>query len=302
MDFSYQRYMNDDWKAQSFDSKDIISKYYMLDTNYNLKKKNTSDFKVVSRTIQSTTNERTKVVSVIPDYPTGNSLAVINGENLLEYIAIANSFVFDFILRKRMSQNNVSMFYLEEMPIPKDTRFIKEISIMTAKLDLCNEIFADKWILLKSKYEELEYNNWYSLWALSDYERLRLRCILDAVVAEMYGLDYEDLAWILKNDETDPKGFWRVDKDKPINMRHTTLTLVAFKRLKEVGIEEFLKEDWQLPKDVADAMGPRFLDWQLEKSIEESWEECEQHARAFLGDEEYEKFIEGLGQGGVAYA
>lgn len=301
-DFSYQRYMNDDWKAQSFDSKDIISKYYMLDTNYNLKKKNTSDFKVVSRTIQSTTNERTKVVSVIPDYPTGNSLAVINGENLLEYIAIANSFVFDFILRKRMSQNNVSMFYLEEMPIPKDTRFIKEISIMTAKLDLCNEIFADKWILLKSKYEELEYNNWYSLWALSDYERLRLRCILDAVVAEMYGLDYEDLAWILKNDETDPKGFWRVDKDKPINMRHTTLTLVAFKRLKEVGIEEFLKEDWQLPKDVADAMGPRFLDWQLEKSIEESWEECEQHARAFLGDEEYEKFIEGLGQGGVAYA
>ena len=44
------------------------------------------------------------------------------------------------------------------------------------------------------------------------------------------------------------------------------------------------------------------LDWQLEKSVEESWEECEQHARAFLGDEEYEKFIEGLEQGGAVYA
>lgn len=301
-DYSYQKYINNDWEGQSFDHKDIIPKYYMLDRNYYSKKKNTSYFKVVSRNIQSTTNERTKVVSIIPDYPTGHSLSVINGENLLEYVAIANSFVFDFILRKRMSQNNVSMFYLEEMPIPKDTRFIKEISIMTAKLNLCNEIFADKWILWKSKYEELKDTNWYSLWSLTDYERLRLRCILDAVIAEMYGLDYEDLAWILKDDETDPKGFWRVDKDKPVNMRHTTLTLVAFKRLKEVGIEEFLKEDWQLPKDVAEAMGPRFLDWQLEKSVEESWEECEQHARAFLGDEEYEKFIEGLEQGGVAYA
>ena len=77
-------------------------------------------------------------------------------------------------------------------------------------------------------------------------------------------------------------------------MRHTTLTLVAFKRLKEVGIEAFLNEDWQLPEEVAEAMGPRFLDWQLEKSVEESWKECEEHARAFLGDEEYEEFIKNL--------
>lgn len=301
-DFAYQKYNNDDWEAQYFSNKEIIPKYYMMDSNYHLKKKNTSDFKVVSRTVQSTTNERTKVASIIPDYPTGNSLAVINGENLLAYVAIANSYVFDFILRKRMSQNNVSMFYLEEMPIPKDTRFIDNISLMTAKLNMCNEIFADKWLLLKSKYKQLEDNSWYSLWALTDHERLRLRCILDAVVAEMYGLDYEDLAWILKDDDTDPKGFWRVDKDKEPNMRHTTLTLVAFKRLKEVGIENFLKEDWQLPEDVGKATGPRFLDWQLEKSVEESWAECEEHARAFLGEEEYEKFIEELGLGGLAHA
>ena len=300
-DFAYQKFEKD-WIYQDFEKKEIFAKNYMLYKDYLKRRKSIDSIKIVARKVQSTTNERTKVVSVIPDYPTGNSLAVINSDKPLVYVSIANSFVFDFILRKRMSQNNVSMFYLEEMPIPKDTRFIKEISMMTAKLNLCNKIFADKWILLKNKYKELEEINWYSLWALTDSERLRLRCILDAVISEMYGLDYEDLAWILKDDETDPKGFWRVDKDKPANMRHTTLTLVAFKRLKEVGIEEFLKEDWQLPKDVAEAMGPRFLDWQLEKSVEESWEECEQHARAFLGGEEYEKFIEGLGQGGVVYA
>jgi hypothetical protein len=29
---------------------------------------------------------------------------------------------------------------------------------------------------------------------------------------------------------------------------------------------------------VASALGPRFYPWQLEQSVEESWEECERHA------------------------
>lgn len=292
-DFAYQKF-EDDWEYQGIINKEVKSKYYMKTQDYMKRKKNRGNFKLVSRKVQSTTNERTKIVSIIPDCPTGNSLAIINTDRELAYVAIANSFVFDFILRKRMSQNNVSMFYLSEMPLPIDDGVIDEISIIVAKLNMNNEIFGDKWILLKQKYNYLKNKNWYSLWAVTEHERLRLRSILDAVIADMYGLDYEDLTWILKDDPTDPKGFWRVDKDKPVNMRHTTLTLVAFKRLKEIGIEAFLKEDWQLPEDVAEAMGPRFLDWQLEKSVEESWKECEEHARAFLGDEEYEEFIKNL--------
>lgn len=291
--YNYEKF-NPNFENEYISKIKLKANYYMLECNYKSKSKSMSDFKVVSRSVQSTTNERTKVVSIIPDYPTGNSLAVINGDRLLPYVAVANSFVFDFILRKRMSQNNVSMFYLSEMPLPINDKFIDEIGLIVAKLNMNNEIFADKWIILKNIYKDLKHKNWYSLWSLTEHERLRLRCILDAVVADMYGLDYEDLAWILKDDHTDPKGFWRVDKDKPVNMRHTTLTLVAFKRLKEVGIEAFLNEDWQLPEEVAEAMGPRFLDWQLEKSVEESWKECEEHARAFLGDEEYEEFIKNL--------
>ena len=29
---------------------------------------------------------------------------------------------------------------------------------------------------------------------------------------------------------------------------------------------------------MASALGPRFYPWQLEQSVEESWEECERHA------------------------
>src|SRR5690606_4963885 len=153
-----------------------------------------------------------------------------------------------------------------------------------------------------------------------------LRCILDAVVAELYGLEWEDLAWILRGCDyptelstsktftksLDPKGFWRVDKEIEPELRHTVLTLVAFHDLKETiaahggnceaGIEAFCKqndgEGWMLPETlclndfglghdlrakepqpVRARLGERFLPWQLEQSVEESWAECEQHAR-----------------------
>ena len=35
-------------------------------------------------------------------------------------------------------------------------------------------------------------------------------------------------------------------------------------------------------------MGERFLPWQLNQSVEESWAECEWHARNILGEQGYE--------------
>ncbi|MEO9030022.1 MAG: hypothetical protein ABI413_14530, partial [Ktedonobacteraceae bacterium] len=115
--------------------------------------------------------------------------------------------------------------------------------------------------------------------AITAHERLRLRCILDAIVAELYGLTYDDFAWILRDDPTNPKGFWRVDKGKPQELRHTTLALLAFQRLKEVGLEAFEQEDWQFPAEVGAQLGPRFTAWQAEGTVAESWAECEEHAR-----------------------
>lgn len=118
-----------------------------------------------------------------------------------------------------------------------------------------------------------------------------MRSILDSIIAELYGLDYGDFAWILRDDPTDPKGFWRVDKEKPKELRHTTLALQAFKRLKEVGLDAFIAEDWQFPPEIAVQLGPRFYDWQLEGTPEESWAECEYHAKQILGEEGFRKFM-----------
>ena len=117
-----------------------------------------------------------------------------------------------------------------------------------------------------------------------------------------------------------PKGFWRVDRDKAPELRHTVLTLIAFHDLesriqaagcdREKGIEAFLAqnhgEGWMLPETlrladyslghderarhpqlVAGRLGPRFYDWQLVQSAGESWRECHLHARNLLGGHEY---------------
>src|SRR5207244_1527443 len=162
--------------------------------------------------------------------------------------------------------------------------------------------------------------------------RLRLRCSLDAVVGELYGFEWDDLAWVLRGcehpaqslrDDTfsrtlDPKGFWRVDKEKDPELRHTVLTLAAFRDLKsmiaahdgnrERGIEAFCAQNygdgWMVPEalclddlglghderakhpqPVRERLGERFYPWQLEQSLEESWAECERHARNLLGGE-----------------
>ena len=118
----------------------------------------------------------------------------------------------------------------------------------------------------------------------------------------------------------DPKGFWRIDQNNPPELRHTVLTFVAFHDLeakikaaggdRERGIEAFLGqnhgEGWMLPETlrladyglghddraqhhqpVASRLGPRFYDWQLVQSAEESWRECHLHARNLLGTKAY---------------
>jgi len=108
----------------------------------------------------------------------------------------------------------------------------------------------------------------------------------------------------------DPKGFWRVDKQKEPELRHTVLSLIAFQDLKDKGIKAFLNqndgEGWQIPdtlrladyglghderakehQPVASRLGPRYLPWQLEGTPEQSWEDCERHAenlQLLLGD------------------
>ena len=157
------------------------------------------------------------------------------------------------------------------------------------------------------------------------WQRLSRHILADATV----------LRWTEWRSIADPKGFWRVDKDKDPELRHTVLTLVAFHDLeekiracggdREKGIEAFLAqndgEGWMLPETlrladyglghddrakqpqpVASRLGPRFYDWQLAQSAEESWRECHLHARNLLGEDGYRQLLADIEAGEIRRA
>ena len=68
---------------------------------------------------------------------------------------------------------------------------------------------------------------------MTEADRLRLRVEIDALCADLYGLDPDDFDWIVRDDPKDPKGFYRVDRQLPFRERLTGLAAAAFRALKE---------------------------------------------------------------------
>jgi hypothetical protein len=166
---------------------------------------------------------------------------------------------------------------------------------------------------------QCEWKHW---WAVSESDRLRLRVEIDALCADLNGLAPDDFEWVVRDDHSDPKGFWRVDKELPYRERLTGLAATAFRALKEgkwsaesaaklsndeffeiIGIPEMTSEK------AAKALGlPEPLihkrtgchKWEPEKFTKDdprygwTWDHCWQDAVALLGSEQAVKdYIEG---------
>jgi len=307
------------WRPIDWTDKVIEPQFLMDDMVVADSTSRPSGLKVCFRDVSNATNERTMISSFVPAMPCGHTAPVMSlqSRSMASTVTLAviyNSFAFDAGLRTRLGGVHLTWHYMEETAIPVLTiSALPAVVVMSCALNFPAAIFAPEWLRLRAMESSLP--PWKSLWALTRHERLRLRCILDAIVAELYGLDQADFAWILRDDPSDPKGFWRVDKDQPKELRHTTLAQVAFRDLKEMGLDAFCNlndgDGWQIPESITfatrdggildldakdgdtypvrDRLGPRFLPWQLEQSVEDSWAECEIHARNILGEEKYKQ-------------
>ncbi len=326
-DFRYSEYaggagQQTSWRHLSWDEKKILPQFLMDLRSYR-ERVNSKRQKIGFRGISNPTNQRTFVATLIPDFPCGNMLPAFNFSSSdplhsCSLSAILNSLVFDYQVRVRFAGGTgavaMTLSGMNETRVLVSSLRLLRIGFFSARLCLNDTIFADEWLSLL-KTVNSKNQKWKSLWAITPYERLRLRCILDAAMAELYGLEIEDFTWILKDCDysieqirstdvaktLDAKGFWRVDKELEPELRQTVLSLVAFQELKRIGLEEFLNlndgEGWMLPETlrladyglghdvraerhqpVASRLGERFMNWQLQGTPEESWEECARHA------------------------
>jgi hypothetical protein len=302
------------WSAVGFSECRLPSPQFLMSLSvYRESKKATHGPKLIFRSVQNATNQRTFIGSYAPDCPTGNSLALMTANFGLEsLIARCNTFISDYAIRPRMSQANLNWFVVEEMPVLKrqTASMEKIIRKLVSSLLLAGKTHAPR--MINDSNAAL---SWRRCWAVTPHERLRARVMLDALISFQMGLDFGDFASLLGNvylpaaslaekkvtSKLDSKGFWRIDKDKDPELRHTVLSLVAFHDLQEKGLEAFLAnndgEGWMIPEQlrladyglgdddraqefqpVASRLGPRFYDWQLNEDVERSWQECAAHA------------------------
>ena len=303
------------WREIPFEEKSLEPEFLISMEDRDKINKTIFGYKTSFIYITSATNTRTMIAFLDRDSVHIRSAPILfaldrtlQKSSLL--VAFLNSFVFDYIARVRISGVNIPYFKLTEFPLPQydkiDILIKLKIILNVAKLSFIHNKFGPDWLNVKNIIPKIKKLSWKQNWAITFHERQRLRAELDAIIAYLYNINSDDLKWILRDDKSNPKGFWRVDKDKPEPIRLTTLTLKAFEELNQEGIQTFCKKDWQIPEELQDEyrdqLGPRFLEWQLEESIENSWKECEELTKNILGEENYKEFKELLNEGKDPFA
>ena len=323
------------WREIPWESKQIEPQFLMRSTDYELETPSPWSPKLSHMRIGSATNERTAIGSFVCGVPAGDTAATFHlgsVDRCLNLTAVFNSITFDFITRFRVTGLHLDYHVLEQNPLPRLSESAASAIVLVArKLCLTAQWFAPGRLELQGGESERS--------ALTCSERLRLGAALDALVAVSFGLGIDELSRIMEDCDRpvptaraglDPKGFWRVDKDRDPELRHTILTLAAFHDLearieaasgdREHGIEAFLTqndgEGWMLPETlcladyglghddraqrpqvVAGRLGPRFYDWQLAQRPDEAVRECHLHARNLLGADGYARLLGALIEG-----
>lgn len=186
--------------------------------------------RAVFRALSNATNERTAVASCLFDTPCGNSVGCLCADDPDDLrtptlaAGVMGSLVYDWALRQRMGGTNLNRFVLQDTVWPAATDLLDEIASLTACLSWIGPRFAPCWPLARQQ-------GWLDRDARPASEpsaRRALNVQLDLAVARAFGLDRDDLAWMLRDcdhscanlrdarfrRDLDPKGLWRVDRDR----------------------------------------------------------------------------------------
>lgn len=190
------------------------------------------------RDITNATNERTVIASVIPRVGVGNNLPLmLFGANLEARKAAALlgnlcSLVLDFVARHKVGGTHLNYFIYKQLPILSPDRYSQvDLDFIVPRVLELTYTAHD----LAPWAADLGYTGAPFPW--NPYRRAQLRCELDGHYARLYGLDENELRYILDPadvmGEDYPSETFRVLKQTELRAfneyRTRTLVLEAFK-------------------------------------------------------------------------
>ena len=213
-----------------------------------------ADLKIGYRSIARTTDARTFIGTVCPRFPCGNSVFILligedSAEEVSNVLSLVNSFVFDYTMRTRLGGVNLSWYAIEECPLAKK-ELCTELWRLVSRLNFVSTLFSPSLIATEDRAPR----------AILPAERVRLQTMIDSAACALYGLSFNDIRHILKDcdwpvgaeRDFDVRGFWRVGRDQPPELRHPVLTLVALRDSEETDTSNTnrIRDGWQLPETV----------------------------------------------------
>ncbi|MCL6753797.1 hypothetical protein KBT16_23600 [Nostoc sp. CCCryo 231-06] len=169
-------------------------------------KLNYQTYRLAYRSVAASTNERSLIASVLPpnilfghsmnasiifDEERSDRKRIINSSEVLFVIACLNSFLFDFLIRQRISQN-LTMFYIYQLPVPRLTKNDRNFNDIVQR--------AAKLICTTPEFDELAQEVGlvsHHQGVTDETERAKLRAELDGMVAHLYGLTEDEFSYIL---------------------------------------------------------------------------------------------------------
>lgn len=148
-------------------------------------------FRIAVRDISRSTDSRTVIACVLPRFVfCGNTLNLIKlkGEDspllIAGVTALLNSLTLDYLMRFRVSIH-VNAFYIKQIPIIRDTEAVKALGKAALPLFYGPDLTPFRGEAIEPLPPE------------ADKKRAECRALLDARVAQLYDLEYEELQHVL---------------------------------------------------------------------------------------------------------
>ncbi len=232
----------------------FLGPQYLISKSALLESGTVDELKVGFLAVGCATNARTMIASCLSSVACGNSVPVLRFhvekpldslspiELQLVLTGFLNSFVFDFVIRRKMAGNNLNYFVLQECPLPKlvdsNIQAFKTIASLVALLNFGHLRFS-------RELHQIGFKQLPSIIQNSLQSRL-LRSYIDVLVAYLYGLNLQDLNLILSDtilhsEKINTKSFFRIDRDLEPQERLPALVLRHAAEMETIGVSHFVE-------------------------------------------------------------
>jgi hypothetical protein len=175
------------------------------DVDGRLDKRWSRDWLLGWRDVTNVTNERTFISAIIPRTGVGNNFPLVIGSRtsaeVSSLLANFNAFVFDYVARQKMGGSHLNFFIVNQLPVIGPCRYGDacpwdgEASICTWLAPRVLELTYTSWGL-ELFANDLGYSGPPFRWDTD--RRALLRSELDAAFFHLYGLDREDVDYVME--------------------------------------------------------------------------------------------------------